>query len=326
MRIAAVKTIRGMACTGVCLLLAACGGGGGGGASSGAAQLVTLNASNAETVGALAYDSADGLVPNTDLGAQVTIFSADGRSTGSKTSQSSVARLVTQAVAARRQTADVLLSSGCPVSGSFTIQIDENAGTGSLSYDQCDVGDGVVHGEIAFSNVAETGTPPNTTVTMSVSFNNLTVTEAGGSIGLNGAYSATVVSTADSETATVSGSLLSVSEGAHTHQLTDFTFTETSDPNLIAPTTTTADYTLNSTLIGGAVTVTTVTPFETVPGASYPQRGALLISGAQSGMRLTAQGDEDSLPLEQQVLLEIDADGDGVYETTQTTSWEQLDA
>jgi hypothetical protein len=291
--------------------------------------MITLSPSNAQTVAALAYDSADGLVPTANLDSRVAVFSYTGAN-GSKTpkSQSIVARLVTQAVADRdtRRVAGLIETNDCPVSGSFTIEIDETAGTGSLSYSQCDIGDGVINGVISFSDLAQTGTEPNTTTTMSIRFNNLSVTDTGGTIRINGAYSATVVSTSDTETTTVSGALLSVTEGIQTHELSNFTFTESSDPNLTGPTTVTADYTLNSTLIGGAVTVNTLVPFVTDFGASYPRTGSLLIIGAQSGMKLTAQGDESFLPSDLQVLLEIDGGGDGVYETTQTMAWADLDA
>jgi hypothetical protein len=325
MRIGAMKAIRDMGCTGVCLLLVtACGGGGGGGGSDpGDAQLITLSPTNAETVAALAYHSAKGLVPNADLGTPVTILSATGGPTGPKTS---VPALVIPDMADRRRVAGLIQTADCPVSGSFTIDFDEAAGTGSLSYDQCDTGDGVVDGVISFAGLAETGTAPNTTVVMSVSFNNLTVTDTSETLGINGAYSATVVSTADTVEARVSGNLLSVTEGVDNHSLSHFTFTETSYLNQTGPTTATADYTLSSTLIGGAVTVNTPVPFVTYVGATYPHTGSLLINGAQSTMKLTAQGDENYLPLDQQVLLEIDSDGDGVYETRQTMAWTDLDA
>jgi len=131
MRIGAMKTIRDMGCTGVCLLLVtACGGGGG--SDPGDAQLITLSPTNAETVAALAYHSADGFVPNPDLGTPVTIFSANG---GSTVSKASVPPLVIPAMADRRRVAGLIQTADCPVSGSFTIDIDEAARTGSLSYD-----------------------------------------------------------------------------------------------------------------------------------------------------------------------------------------------
>ncbi len=55
----------------------------------------------------------------------------------------------------------------------------------------------------------------------------------------------------------------------------------------------------------------------------YLSSGVMLVTGSNSSLKRTVQGDE-SYPPVQQVLIEVDNDGDGTFETTLTTSWSSL--
>jgi hypothetical protein len=328
-----MKNLLAIVITGALLLgLNACGGGddGNGGSSPvGTAPTtpIALNSNNAEQVSGLAFESADGLITT---GGLLPLAAQTHKAKKDKASLHKINELVMGKLnyheAGGKVVTGVTQTQSCSGGGDVTITGDENSGTASMSFNQCAEGDLVINGSISLSGVTQTGTAPNETVSMTISYNNLSVTQGGETGKINGAYTATI-STSDTGTeSTLSGTLLSVTEGGQIHDLSNFRFTETRvNATLLA--TTTADYTLSSTLINGSVNVnvTTQTPFETDFSASYPHSGMLLIQGADSSIRVTVLGDENSLPLDQQIQLEIDANGDGAYETTVTTSWEALD-
>lgn len=68
----------------------------------------------------------------------------------------------------------------------------------------------------------------------------------------------------------------------------------------------------------GAGTVKTLTTFETANGKTYPKSGQAIIKGQKGTLRITAQPDATN------VFIELDANDDGAYESTQTMTWAQL--
>lgn len=67
-----------------------------------------------------------------------------------------------------------------------------------------------------------------------------------------------------------------------------------------------------------SVRIETASPFVTTVNSAFPSSGQLLITGASgSKLRLSAQNAA-------QVLLELDADGDGSFETRSTKAWSEL--
>jgi len=74
----------------------------------------------------------------------------------------------------------------------------------------------------------------------------------------------------------------------------------------------------SSALDSKAVTLSTVQPMVSVGEDEYPSSGQILATGAaQSKMRLTAQSATT-------VLIEVDANGDGTFETMMTKPWSDL--
>jgi hypothetical protein len=331
MYVQVMKNLSTTVISGALLLgLNACGGGDdGNGASSpvGAAPTtpIALNSNNAKQVSGLVFDSADGLITTGDL---LPLATQNQTAKKNKASLQEITALTVEKLNHHEASSEVATgvteTQPCSGGGDVTMTGDENSGTVSMSFNQCVESGFVINGSVSVSGVTQTGTAPNQTMSMTIRYNNLAVTQGGETVKINGAYTATMASSDTGTQSTLSGTLLSVTEGGQIHDLSDFSFTET----LVTATSlamTTADYTLSSTLINGRVTVTTQTPFETYPSASYPHSGVLVIQGADSSIRVTVQGDANSLPLDQQVKLEIDANGDGTYETIVNTSWEALD-
>jgi hypothetical protein len=77
----------------------------------------------------------------------------------------------------------------------------------------------------------------------------------------------------------------------------------------------TASGTLDSTQLSGVVIYSTPTLLQGFD-SDYPSSGQFLVTGDNSSTRLTAEGVT--------VLVEIDADGDGIYEEMINTTWAEL--
>lgn len=75
---------------------------------------------------------------------------------------------------------------------------------------------------------------------------------------------------------------------------------------------------MSNSRLNGAVNYTTVTAFTFDVGASYPKEGQLIIAGKSGKVRLTAQSDATH------VFIELDANDDDIYESTQTVTWSEL--
>jgi len=78
-----------------------------------------------------------------------------------------------------------------------------------------------------------------------------------------------------------------------------------------------------STKIGGSVNVSSVTPCVTDSAKNFPKSGVLSVTGAGgSKLRVTINGDETlATP---QLKIDLDANGDGTFETTLNKNWSDL--
>lgn len=104
-----------------------------------------------------------------------------------------------------------------------------------------------------------------------------------------------------------------------TRTLSDFSLTQDLRPQGTSYTTTytVAGRVASTGLDNRDVVVSTLQPLVVVGAASYPGSGQVLLTGARGRVRATA------LP-GGTLLLELDADGDGVYETRSTKTWSDM--
>jgi len=120
--------------------------------------------------------------------------------------------------------------------------------------------------------------------------------------------------------ASVSGNSITADSNAGSETLSAYSSAQTFDGRVApAPYTMSASGTLDSTQIGGVVDYSTPVTFEGVD-TGYPTAGILLVEGADSAARLIAQANGVD------VVIEIDANGDGTFESTINTTWEALAA
>jgi hypothetical protein len=161
---------------------------------------------------------------------------------------------------------------------------------------------------------------------MSMTLTNMVATDATGSVTTNASMGASMSSTGPGATAfsITTSNYTTVSSRAdvtYTRSLTDFTATQTTTP-------TQTGYTI-SKLAGGtlsssglnsrSVVFATLAPFVRSDSQNFPGSGQATATGAGgSKIRLTAQNDGST------VLVELDADGNGAYEASQTKSWTEL--
>ena len=118
--------------------------------------------------------------------------------------------------------------------------------------------------------------------------------------------------------ASVGGNSLTVDSNTDSETLTAYSSAQTFDGRVSpAPYTMTAAGTLDSTRIGGVVDYSTPVTFSGVD-TGYPTAGVLLIEGQNSAARLVAQANGVD------VVIEIDADGDGTFEGSTVTTWDEL--
>jgi len=316
--------------------LVGCGGESGGSTSSsvGSNPLpqppgtpIAINVTNATQVSAIALEPGLG---GTDLLNTVT---------GVETSTPSTPRALTRTLlrvtrdATERRTAPqsvvgIAQTSQCAVSGSVTEDSSLDGSSGATTYNACsEVPGETLNGSSSFSGLTFTFDEVSGDFGMSGNFSmDLTYTEAGsaplrmvGSFSMNFSCSFT---TGNCQS-TFFGSSLGASDGTNTWFITNFTITEASDPTDI---TITVNYTVSSTELNGAVTVLTSpsAPLKMAHTALHPHTGTVIITGAaNSKIRVTVHG-SDAIAANQ-VQIEVDADGDGSYESSTFYSWTQLE-
>ncbi|HEU0258497.1 MAG TPA: hypothetical protein VFR57_03630, partial [Burkholderiales bacterium] len=87
----------------------------------------------------------------------------------------------------------------------------------------------------------------------------------------------------------------------------------------------TASYTVSSTDLNGSVSVTTPNAILIMPGVStYPHDGLIRVTGANNSRAdISIHSSTPTDPSAVQV--EIDANGDSVFETTRLFSWNDLE-
>lgn len=317
--------------------LVACGGGGGGSGSGGpapAAAPLPITAANYESVAQQSVTSAYYLVNTSQLaiGAQfaneqVLIAFASYQAERLQHWFSNAPLLAGGAT--------VTQTEACSGGGTITATLDDSNGNNEidagesarLDANQCVESGATVNGTLTIAVTALTGNINSNVYSMSVTLglSNLSASLTGGSMVGNGSlaisanFSAlnrgTITLTASSFEATgrFGGTNTTVS-------LQNVSITETRTPAGSSYTSSAriSGTVASTTLDSKSVTLATVNPLVTQSGATYPSSGQVTATGATgSRIRLTAQSASTAL-------IELDADGDGIYEKSVTKPWSQL--
>ncbi len=303
-----------------------CGGGGGGGGPAGLtpppSTPVAVTAANATQVSATALKPAVG-----GGGALGTV-------TGLETTAAPQTRAVTLALLAVARDSKTQLSASqgvvgaaaqtfpCAVSGSVTADISADGTAGTFTFNACsDIAGETLSGSASATGVSFDGSRFRGNFRIDVTF---TVTGFA-PLRMVGDFSIDeTCNTSNDCTSSFTGTSLGAQQGNETWFITNFAINEAlvySTQNL----TVTFNYTVSSTALNGSVAVTTSTPVQMQTSARHPYAGVVVATGTNSSKaRLTVIGSDPTAP--GQVQIEVDADGNGVYESSTLYSWSTLDA
>jgi len=318
-------------------------GGGGGGSSGGGGQpsapapTVALDAGNAEQVTGVALGQ---ILESSTLGNALPNTSGVGTSTRAtpdttlgqltaKLMQHLAGQAAAQAVSPAQMPTETF---PCLISGSVTITLSPDGTSASVTFNACEDFPGeITNGLMSLSglNIVFDNIGRITFISGTASVN-LTISVGGdpdvvvtGSLWMT--QTTTFVDASPSTTTTVTGTNLVATSAGETLRLFNFGFTDTFD-SMTHLATSKGDFTVDCTAIGGVVAVLTPIAFQIdAATAIFPHSGRVKITGT-SGSRIVATAIGNELaPVGHQVMLEIDADGDGSSETTINTTWTALD-
>ena len=309
--------------------LGGCGGGGGGG--GGPAGLtpppstpVGITATNATQVSATALKPAVG-----GGGALGTVSGLD-------TTAAPQPRAVTRALLAVARDSKTQLSASqsvvgaavqttCPFGGSKTADFSADGTSGTITFNACsDIAGETISGSVSATGVS--AAPDGSHFSGNFRFD-ITFTETGfAPLRIVGDFS--IVENCNTSTHdctdSFTGTSLGAQQGSETWFITNFTINEA----LVSSTqneTVTFNYTVSSTALNGSVAVSTTTPLQGLTSARHPYTGVVVATGKNnSKVRVTVLGSDPTAP--GQVQIEVDADGDGAYESSTLYSWSTLDA
>lgn len=314
--------------------IAACGGGGGGDSGTtpstpvAPTTPVAVTATNADKAAAAAISGVTAVGGGSSLYAAETVVTPVPPRSLSRISSDAVRRA--HLLLSSPQSIAAAVSSypfNCAISGTGTLTLTTSDSTGALTavgfaFSNCsDIAGEVLNGSMSISVTTDTAT------TFSGTFSaDLTLTATGyPTVRMVGGYTFTQNYTGSDWTGTVSGTSFSLYEGSTVHTLTNFSF---SDSYAFATDTYThiANFTLASTDLGGQVTVATsgATPIRQLGYRMFPYQGIVTVTGTGgSKLRITINGDE-TYTVGFDVTIEVDANGDNVYETTLNREWSAL--
>lgn len=320
----------------VALLLTACGGGGGGGSSSSnftADKPITITEANAPAV------VAEGTAASVDSGLSSALGTAlkgdndQQLSTGhiqkmSQTVTDLVDENVSQLFVASRSVSQST-TLDCENGGTITLTIsgdvNENTGNGSFSGTISASNCSDEAGESVDGSFSISGNLVNSELdgAITAEFDNFSVQSSEGSGEIQGTMIITERETVDYEEITLDATDCAFTFSANGESLTigEFTFVEKDYfSSYIAES---LEYTANSSRLGGSFQFATIEDFITQSTDDYPSDGQALITGENNGkIRITPTGGEATSV----VTIEVDADGDGTYESTRTDlTWADLE-
>jgi hypothetical protein len=327
------------------LVLSACGGGGGGGGGGTAGvtpqptQALSINETNAKPVSANALDAAQNTSATkgaaSPLGVQV-----DTAGGGTPTLQAiaEAARLASGAFSASTLPRGVVVSEtdSCTLGGTLAISgnVASSAGlsTGdsfTLTMTNCALSVGtstaVMSGSLTMTVAGGSLTGIPFHVVLAVTATNLSVTTGGVSVVSNGDTRLDwTANSATSQTLIASGTSMSSREtingGTHTTTMRNFSQTLVINGNTNTSTVSGTVETDSSKLGTGTVsyTISTPTPVTWDSATHLATAGAIKIVGANNTQLLVTVNADSS------VSIQLDANGDGVYEKTVTSTTAEL--
>lgn len=322
-------------------LLSACGGGGGGDdAVPPPASGVSITTANAEVVSAEVNNSVDVVEGASSGYTFIPGVSITATSDGFSFRDFVLAQLDNFTVVKQQQLSSgvvgvVIPATTEPCNGGGTVTISGEVADPSLNilttgdtfsavFSNCSEAGSIISGSFGMTiNATFDGTPPFN-LDVSVRMTGFSVTEPGLNFSSDGDMR--LVLTEDgigNFGATFSGNSLTVSEGGQTNTLSSYNYVLTGNDSSGSYSIDIAG-TIDSTMLGGSVTFITVQPFagNDLIGTGEPTEGVLLMTSDFDGSqaRLTAQPDGIN------VMIEVDADGDGIFEETIMTTWATLDS
>lgn len=324
----------------IALALAACGGGGGGGTPP--PPNVAVTATNQDSVTRAGVVSMQGSM----IGGSLGIATGSGSSSPLAATAPALRRALAvgvKRIAVGRKTIAVVIgpeTQNCTESGSVTGTIDDRNNDGqlnagdvlSITFNNCvEVAGEVMSGRMSATYTQIVASP--LTVGAAVATENLLFSETatGTSASLNGGFNLTYTepSSFTSVTRIVVPNQLAM--GATTPAYTDtvtlldgYTVESTYDSLALPPggttpgrTSSTATGPVASAAAGGFVRVTTLEPLVQYDVDDYPRSGRFEAVGVTGKLRATVLSVT-------QVQVDLDANGDNVFEQTKTLAWTQI--
>jgi len=320
--------------TGMAVLAAGligCGGGDSNSSSSSGLALptaptapVTITETSAPMVAGVAVNSAMGMVANSRAA-----MSPLAVETPTATPQTQVlSRLTTTVMKKIVEIRNAPLSVAGVVDTFFCNGVDATQGTYTIednftsvltTFNNCQLlPDVTINGSISITNIMGDASTGSSTVNI-----NFTIAVMGfPAVSTVGGFNYTITTIPTTQTVTMTGSNITFVNGMQVQAISNFAFSYSIDLTTLA-TTTSADFTLASTELGGSIVFDTLVDFQTGAGKIYPHAGEARITGAGTTiLHITVLGDESSPS--PHVRIDIDADGDSVIDTTNSYSWTEL--
>lgn len=310
-------------------LLAACGGGGGGSdfSSSTPARQVPITAANAAAVASITLGTLDGVAVLSDFALNLAfdlLAPLDGYANAAAAGRSAPGPRLVETMDCL-VAGDVTIDSRIATAG--TLEMDDRI---EIDFDGCNDGDGIIiDGSLALKVEADLTGDLGTgffLLQTDATLDRLLITADGTSLELDGTTELDIDTREDDMLhVAVQATTLDVEIDAEPATLGDFLLTvdtDITDPDDWEYTTAAAG-TLTAEALGdasadGEVSFETIDPLVERDSAPYPLLGQFEIRGDDDSSVLVsdAPGDE--------VLLDVDADGNGTVEVTLTTTWSAL--
>lgn len=291
------------------ILVSACGGSGSGSSGGNNPQpTVQLNSGNAAEIASSSI-SADSVA---SAPGGIAAFSVGQQSTDAQTLTEFTRRLLRLDQAQNLQ--PQIFTELC-VSG-YVDEPAPDATSGTFTFYDCVIDGLTINGSMSFSFSGDANN-----YSVSATYSDFTFDDGVDAATIDATLSISVSVIGDTETASISIQNFSVTVNSDYVHLYGYTAIETTDS--IGNTTVSMSYTIESSLIGGVVLVTTDPaeggqPIQQDFADPYPHSGSVVIIGMNSRVRVSANGDGSASGT---VTIEVDANGDGIYEDLIIMNW-----